>query len=118
MSDVALQSMQILSDALARDVLSMRPVPLAWHGEGRDAWGVAYPELRRISLRRDAEYLRRHEQAALLVHELAHCATANEPEHHGERWERLMRRCGIEPRRGDAIVRGGPLWAWLRARGL
>jgi hypothetical protein len=108
-------SLQLLSNTLARSVVRMPPGRIAWHDDASDALGMANVQHRLITLRRDVEYLPRDMQAALLIHELCHCATRNEPEHHGLRWARLMRRCGVEPTRGDLVIRGGPLWAWLEA---
>lgn len=83
------------------------------HDAPREATGICWPERNTISLRRDALDFPQAALCRLLCHEMAHAATRNEPEHHGVRWERQMRRCGLDPLT-EAIAPYGQLDIWMR----
>ena len=121
MSDVALEAirkMAVAVDAMFFDGrLRARTLRIEWLPDNATALATCWPEQRKIAFwpdTLDARYRRRI--VALVVHELAHLATRNEWDHHGLRWHRVMRRCGMDP--NGTIIPGGPMDSWLRQRGL
>lgn len=123
MSNILIGSAAIaaICDQLNADLFGGRLPKLReikWHDDSDrpDAKATIWVEQRILSLHRDAADAPRSELIATLAHELAHLATRCEVEHHGVRWQRCMRRVGLDPRNG-AIVWNGMVDKWLKVRG-
>lgn len=97
-----------------RALFSGRPVRIEYH-DGDTIGAVAFLRRRAISFHEALLDEPVHRLQSIIVHELAHLATAGEPEHHGPSWRRCMFRLGCHPDTGE-IMAGSPLRAWLDRR--
>jgi SprT-like family len=91
-------------------------VQLKWLAPGSGADGTCDP-YRRI-IRIDPNMLVnpcRRGLCVVLLHELCHLGTRNELTDHGPRWQKEMRRCGLDPM-GGALAHNSPLDQWIATR--
>jgi hypothetical protein len=121
--DPTLAAVRTVVDSINRELfdgrLELTGLRLRWHDGGPNlatVWPADPTSVRRpvLSLHRAWQDSGDHHRlCTVLVHELAHLATRNEPEHHGRRWERCMRNIGVDPHTGS-VAAGSPMQRWLR----
>jgi hypothetical protein len=91
-------------------------VKFKWLAPGSGADGTCDP-YRRI-IRIDPNMLvdpRRRGLCVVMLHEMCHLATRNELTDHGVRWQKEMRRRGLDPM-GGALAYNSPLDQWIATR--